>query len=62
MANTDLQNLSAAEFKRLCGVSRNTFSEMVAVLRPNLGRLGRSRGREQTEHRRPTTCDVGVLT
>ncbi len=44
MAYTDLQNLSAAEFKRLCGVSRKTFSEMVEVLRPHLERQGRRGG------------------
>lgn len=29
MAYTDLQPLADGEFKRLCGVSRNTFAEMV---------------------------------
>jgi hypothetical protein len=47
MAYTDLQNLSAAEFKRLCGVSRNTFSEMVKVLRPHLERQGRRGGQNK---------------
>lgn len=40
MPYTDLQYLSATEFKRLCGVSRYTFSEMVEVLRPHLERHG----------------------
>ena len=36
MPYPDLQPLSAGEFKRLCGVSRTTFAEMVTVLRPHL--------------------------
>lgn len=43
MAYIDLQYL-AAEFKRLCGVSRGTFTQMVAVLRPNLERQGQRGG------------------
>lgn len=42
MAYIDLQYL-AAEFKRLCGVSRGTFTQMVAVLRPNLERQGQNK-------------------
>ena len=33
-----LQQLSDVEFKRLCGVSRNTFEEIVKVLHPDLKR------------------------
>lgn len=40
MPYTELQNLSAAELKRLCGVSQQTFNEMVEVLRPELERQG----------------------
>ena len=40
MPYSDLQYLSATEFKRLCGVNRYTFSEMVEVLRPHLERHG----------------------
>lgn len=43
MPYTDLHNLSASEFKRLCGVSRDTFSKMIEVLRPQLER-SRQRG------------------
>ncbi|MGL4622501.1 hypothetical protein [Chroococcidiopsis sp.] len=32
---TDLQHLAAAEFKRLCGVSHQTFNDMVEVLQPD---------------------------
>jgi hypothetical protein len=32
MAYSELQQLSDGEFKRLCGVSRSTFAEMVEVL------------------------------
>ncbi|MEP0772729.1 transposase family protein, partial [Trichocoleus sp. ST-U1] len=44
MPYPDLQPLSAGEFKRLCGVSRATFAEMVTVLRPHLERQGRRGG------------------
>ena len=47
MPYTDLQNLSAAEFKRLCGVSHETFNEMVEVLRPDLERQGRRGGQNK---------------
>ena len=38
MPYTQLQSLSAEEFKRLCGVSHPTFGDMVEVLRPQLER------------------------
>lgn len=44
MPYTELQQLSGGEFKRLCGVSRKTFAEMVAVLCPHLERQGRRGG------------------
>ena len=47
MAYTELQHLSAAEFKRLCGVSRNMFGEMVEVLRPHLECQGRRGGQNK---------------
>ena len=47
MPYTDLQNLSAAEFKRLCGVSHETFNEMVEVLRPDSERQGRRGGQNK---------------
>jgi len=47
MAYIDLQHLSAAEFKRLCGVSRDTFNEMVEVLRPHLERQGQRGGQNK---------------
>lgn len=47
MSYTDLQNLSATEFKRLCGVRRETFNEMVEVLRPQLERQGRRGGQNK---------------
>lgn len=39
--------LSAAEFKRLCGVSRDTFGQMVEVLRPHLERQGQWGGQNK---------------
>lgn len=47
MPYTELQNLSTTEFKRLCGVSRNTFNEMVEVVRPHLERQGRRGGQNK---------------
>lgn len=47
MPDTDLQNLSSAQFKRLCGVSRDTFGEMVEVLHPHLERQGRRGGQNK---------------
>ncbi|MEX0272660.1 transposase family protein [Leptolyngbyaceae cyanobacterium UHCC 1019] len=40
MAYRALESLSGAEFKRLCGVSRETFSAMVEIVRPALDRRG----------------------
>ncbi len=42
-----LHTLSETEFKRLCGVSRGTFSAMIAVLRPQLDRQGRRGGQNK---------------
>ncbi len=47
MSYTDLQNLSTTEFKRLCGVSRDTFDDMVEALRPYLERQGRRGGQNK---------------
>jgi len=47
MTYIDLQHLSAVEFKRLCGVSRGTFGEMVEVLRPYLERQGQRGGQNK---------------
>lgn len=47
MSYTDLQSLSAGEFKRLCGVSRETFGKMVEVLRPQLERQGKRGGQNK---------------
>lgn len=47
MSYTDLQYLSATEFKRLCGVSRETFAQMIEVLRPQLERVGRRGGQNK---------------
>jgi len=47
MTYIELEHLSDAEFKRLCGVSRNTFAEMVEVLRPHLQRQGQQGGQNK---------------
>ena len=44
MGYTELEQLSNPEFKRLCGVSRETFGEMVEILRPQLDRRGKRGG------------------
>lgn len=44
MQYSELEHLSKAELKRLCGVSRQTFREMVEVLRPHLNRQGQRGG------------------
>ena len=47
MGYTELVTLSAAQFKRLCGVSRKLFAEMVEVLRPYLERQGQPGGQNK---------------
>lgn len=47
MPYTDLQSLSAGEFKRLCGVTHKTLGEMVEVLRPQLERQGKRGGQNK---------------
>lgn len=44
MAYSELKSLSQGDFKRLCGVSRSTFAEMVEVLQLHLNRQGRRGG------------------
>ncbi|MGH2414360.1 MAG: transposase family protein, partial [Microcystaceae cyanobacterium] len=44
MRSSELEYLSNPEFKRLCGVSRNTFREMIEVLRSQLDRQGQRGG------------------
>lgn len=44
MSYRELESLSDGEFKRLCGVSRKTFSAMVEVVGPALDRRGRKGG------------------
>lgn len=39
-----MEHLSDSEFKRLCGVSRATFVEMVEIVRPHLERRGQRGG------------------
>ena len=47
MLYTDLQQLSAVEFKRLCGVTRKTFNKMVEKVQPHLERQGRRGGQNK---------------
>ena len=47
MSYIDLQHLSNSVFKGLCGVSRNTFAQMVEVLRPALEKAGQRGGQNK---------------
>ena len=47
MLYADLQQLSAVEFKRLCGVTRKTFNKMVEKVQPHLERQGRRGGQNK---------------
>lgn len=47
MGYPELEALSDSEFKRMCGVSRSTFSEMVSELRPHLERQGKRGGQNK---------------
>lgn len=44
MRYDQLAHLSNPQFKRLCGVSRDTFAERVEVLRPHQERQGQRSG------------------
>ncbi|OKH28739.1 transposase family protein [Chroogloeocystis siderophila] len=44
MRYREMEHLSKPKLKRLCRVSRETFSEMVAVLRPHVDRQGQRGG------------------
>ena len=47
MAYSELASLADSEFKRLCGVSRDTFAQMIEVLRPCLERQGKRGGQNK---------------
>ena len=61
MAYSELEQLSEGEFKRLCGVSRSTFAEMVGVLHPHMNRQGRRGGQALAERGRPIASGIGIL-
>lgn len=44
MTYEDVQQLNPPQFKRLCGVTRETFRVMVLVLQPHLDRTGKRGG------------------
>jgi hypothetical protein len=44
MTYEQLKRLKPSAFKRRCGVHRETFEQMVAVLRPHLDRCGKRGG------------------
>jgi hypothetical protein len=59
MRYAELEYLSDGEFKRLCGVSRNTFRGMVEVLRPG-GRCPSSVGAAHEKPRCSRSLGSGV--
>ena len=60
MSYTDLQYLSATEFKRLCGVRRETFNAPGRGAATTI-RASRSEGRtEQATCGRSTVGDIGI--
>jgi len=61
MQYNELEHLSNSEFKRLCGVSRSTFSEMVEVLRPSLERQGRRGGQPKLSVEDQLSRGIGIL-
>ena len=44
MTYEQLKSLKPSAFKRRCGVHRNTFEQMVEVIRPHLDRRGKRGG------------------
>lgn len=61
MAYSELESLSSGEFKRLCGVSRDTFAQMIEVLRPHLERQGKRGGQNKLSAEDQQKSDIGVL-
>lgn len=61
MRYRELEHLSDSEFKRLCGVSRATFVEMVEIVRPHLERRGQRGGQAKLSASIAVTCGVGML-
>jgi len=61
MPDTDLQPLSADEFKRRCRVSRETFAARVAVCRPPLERQGRRGGQRSIETESLNGCPMALM-
>lgn len=47
MTYEQLKSLKPSAFKRRCGVHRDTFEQMVAVLRPHLDRRGKRGGQSK---------------
>lgn len=47
MTYEEIQQLNPPQFKRFCGVSRETFQAMVSVLKPHLDRTRKRGGQSQ---------------
>jgi Helix-turn-helix of DDE superfamily endonuclease len=47
MTYEEIQQLNPPQFKRYCGVSRETFQAMVTVLKPHLDRTGKKGGQSK---------------
>lgn len=56
-----LKHLKPNAFKRKCSIHRETFEQMVEVLRPQLERTGKRGGQNKLGALRPITVGTGVL-
>lgn len=61
MAYEQVKHLNPGEFKRLCGVGKETFEQIVSVLR-TAEQQKKSGQPAQIEFRRPSVNDIGVFT
>lgn len=61
MTYEQLKHLKPSAFKRKCGIHRETFGQMVEVLRPQLERTGKRGGQNKLSALRPATAGAGVL-
>lgn len=61
MTYEQLKQLKPSSFKRRCGVHRETFEQIVELLRPHLDFAVKTWRSVQTVCRRPTAFSVGIL-
>lgn len=61
MSYEQVKNLKAEDFKRLCGVRPETFTQMVEVVQTHTSAETENWETRKTQLRRPNTDDFGVL-